>query len=133
MAYGFDPGALLARSYALPRGPRVCLRLARIRDLRAIEELAAGRGVELDALGLARLVRGDPRQRVVICATALVRGSETVVAVGAIDVSATEPSLLVVDELVTDGLSGLLTAALTGRAASLRRARAGQPASTLTA
>ena len=99
----------------------------------AIEELAAGRGVELDALGLARLVRGDPRQRVVICATALVRGSETVVGVGAIDVSATEPSLLVVDELVTDGLSGLLTAALTGRAASLRRARAGQPASTLTA
>ena len=109
MAYGFDPGALLARSYALPRGPRVCLRLARIRDLRAIEELAAGQASSrLDALGLARLVRGDPRRRVVICATALVRGSETVVGVGAIDVSATEPSLLVVDELVTDGLSGLL-------------------------
>jgi hypothetical protein len=124
MAHDFDPGALLARSYALTHGPRVCLRLARIRDLPGIEQLTAGLGVELDALRLARLVRSDPRRRVVICATALVGGSETVVGVGAIDVSAVEPSLLAVDELVTEGLSELLAAALAGRAASLRRARA---------
>jgi hypothetical protein len=121
MVDAFDPGALLARSFDLPRGPRVCLRLARIRDLAGIEALA---GAQVDALELARLVRSDPRQWVVICATALVDGAERVLGVGALDVTVLEPTLLVADERVTEGLTELLAGALAGRAASLRRARA---------
>ena len=39
MTSSFDPGALLAGTYDLPRGPRVTLRLARVRDLVPISEL----------------------------------------------------------------------------------------------
>ena len=124
MIEGFDPGALLARSYELPRGPRVCLRLARVRDLGAIEALVAGAGIEPDALELARLVRGDPRQRVVICATALVGSAETLVGVGGWDVGSSKPTLVIVDESATEGLVDLLAGALAGRVASLSRARA---------
>jgi hypothetical protein len=124
MVDSFDPGALLAQWYELPRGPRVCLRLARIGDLAAIEALFAVVGLELDALEVARLVRNDPRQRIVICATALVDGAERVVGVGAIEISASQPYLLIVDERITDGLTELLAGALAGRAAALRSARA---------
>ena len=128
MAEEFDPGALLARSYELPNGPRVCLRLARVRDQGAIEQLFARTGRPIADLEIARAVRSDPRQQVVICATALVEYTETVVGFGAIAVGAAEdpggprPWLLVVDE--TEGLGPLLTGALAGRALALHRARA---------
>ena len=121
MVDGFDPGALLSGWYELPRGPRVCLRLARISDLAGIAELVSQAGAELDPL---ELVRRDPRRRVVLCAAALVDGAQRVVGVGAIDVSASEPDLLVVDEGITEGLTELLGGALAGRAEALRRARA---------
>jgi hypothetical protein len=127
MELGFDPGALLARSYALPRGPRVCLRLARIRDAPAIRALCERRGIEPDELELARLVRFDPRHRIVICATALIGLAETVVGIGAIELSAghpREPDVLVVDREATDGLDELLADALVGRANAIGRARA---------
>lgn len=130
MFSAFDPGALLARYYVLPRGPRVCLRLARIRDLRGIQELFAGHGLAPDELELARLVRADPRRQVVICAVALVDGAETIVGVGAIDIDhmadrEPEPMLLLVDDRLTDGLEELLADALMGRAQALSRVRAG--------
>jgi len=126
----FDPGALLARYYVLPRGPRVCLRLARIRDLPGIQEFFAGHGLAPDELELARLVRADPRRQIVICATALVNGAETIVGVGAIDLERMpdrepEPMLLLVDDRLTDGLEELLADALMGRAQALSRARTG--------
>ncbi len=126
MQESFDPGALLARTYALEGGLRVCLRLARISDLAGIEELLAAHDAPVDDVNVGRLVRSDPRLVVVLCATALVDSAEQVVGVGAIDVEAgePEPSLLVVDERVTDGLDELLHAALLGRAAALRRDRA---------
>ncbi len=132
MIDGFDPGALLARSYRLPRGPRVCLRLARIRDRAAIAELLDKRqGGPVDEVDLGRLVRADPRRQLVICATALIGGAETLVGLGAIELSpssglghATAPSLLVCDESLAPGLQGLLSGALTGRALALRQARA---------
>jgi hypothetical protein len=124
---GFDPGALLARTYALPRGPRVCLRLARPRDAAGIADLYRSHGHAPDELELARLVRFDPRRQIVISATALIDSVERVVGVGAIDLdegSADSPSFILVDELLTEGLEQLLADALVGRAAVLTRGRA---------
>jgi hypothetical protein len=131
MIVGFDPGALLARSYVLPRGPRVCLRLARSRDLAGLRQLFERQEAEADELELIRLTRADPRRRLVICATALVGGSETVVGVGAIQLGGGEtgdqPELVLVDEPLTEGLGELLSDALVGRARALTRARALAP------
>jgi N-acetylglutamate synthase-like GNAT family acetyltransferase len=119
-----DSGALLSRSYALPYGPRVRLRLARRSDLPAIRVLLDQRGVPASELSLDRLVRYDPRRRAVMCASALVGGAETIVGVGAIDLShAAEPDTIVVDERLTGGLGELLAAVLVQRAeAHARRA-----------
>ncbi len=127
MDEGFDPGALLARFYALPRGPRVCLRLPRGRDLAGLRALFEGQELSLDEVELARLVRFDPRRRIVICATALVGSAETVLGVGAIELDGAtepEPALLVVDDSATEGLERLLWDALVGRAVALARPRA---------
>jgi hypothetical protein len=119
-----DSGALLSRSYALPYGPRVRLRLARRSDLPGIRVLLDQRGVPASELSLDRLVRYDPRRRAVMCASALVGGAETIVGVGAIDLShAAEPDTIVVDERLTGGLGELLAAVLVQRAeAHARRA-----------
>lgn len=122
MLSGFDPGALLARYFDLPRGPRVCLRLARVGDRPALEDLFARQGLTHDSLELARLVLSDPRRRLVICASALIGSVPTVVGVAAVSLGAggsDQPDLLVVDSDVTDGLDELLTAALLGRAQAL--------------
>jgi hypothetical protein len=112
-----DPGALLSRSYELPAGPRVRLRLARRSDVPGFRALFAQRGIPVTDFELQRLVRYDPRRRVVICAMAPVRGAETVVGVGAIDLdAAAEPDTVVVDERLTDGLGTLLAEVLVQRA-----------------
>jgi hypothetical protein len=119
---GFEP-ALLGRYHLLPRGLRVCLRLARPRDAEGIADLFWTQGREPDELELARLVRFDPRRRLVICATALIDSLETIVGVGEIDLRAgpeAGPDLVLVDELRTAGLQELLSQALTGRARLLR-------------
>jgi hypothetical protein len=105
----------------------VCLRLARARDLSRIRALAERQGVDLDQLTLTRLVRADPREQVVICATALIDGLETMLGVGSIDLGQglePEPALLIVDIGAAEGLDELLTDALVGRARALDRARA---------
>jgi hypothetical protein len=122
----------MARYYILPRGPRVCLRLARVRDLAGIEDLFMRQGLFPSQIELARLVRSDPRKQVVITAMALVDSTERILGVGAIQVDALqsdgstdpEPSLLVVDDELTDGLEELLRNALTARARTLARSRA---------
>ena len=124
MIQAFDPGALLSRTYALPRGPRVRLRLARPGDEPAIRALAAERGIEPDALQIKRLLRFD-RRRLVICATALVGAEEAFAGVGAIWLEpGAEPDLVLADERLTEGLGELIAAALSGRAAALTRSRA---------
>jgi hypothetical protein len=125
----FDPGALLAHSFTLPRGPRVRLRLLRRNDAAAVRELFQRTGEPLTEIGLARLVRFDPRRWIVICATALIDGHERLVGVGAIALHGVEaedasPYLLAVDGDVTDGLEDLLCRALLGRARALARSRA---------
>ena len=121
MVEPLDPGALLARTYELPTGPRVRLRYARRSDAPGLRELLAGRGIEAAEASLERLVRYDPSRRAVICATALVGATETVVGVGAIELRPDAvPETLVVDEALTEGLGELLAAALLGRATARR-------------
>lgn len=129
MLFAFDPGAMLAHVYSLPRGPQVRLRLPRPADAAAVRELFRHAGVELTELELARLTRVDPRSRIVICATALVDGRERMVGIGSIelrsrDQAAAEPEQLAVDTELTEGLDELLSSALLGRAQAIARARA---------
>ena len=114
-----DAGALLSRTYELPAGPRVRLRLARRSDLPGLRALLEQRGVEASALALERLVRYDPRRRLVLCATAPLGGTESIVGVGAIELDGAvgEPDTIVVDERITAGLAELLAGALVGLAA----------------
>ena len=117
------PGALLARYHPLPRGPRVCLRLVRRRDLMAIDDLHARQGIVVPELSLARLVSFDLLTMLVLCATALIDSRETVLGVGAIELDRpTEPTVVVVDEDETDGLDELLTDALVAHATAIRSA-----------
>ncbi len=122
----FDPGALLARSYALPGGLRVTLRLTRIRDLSAIEALFAREGHGLTRFELARLLRSHPRERLLVCATALIDGGETIVGFGAIGLDRADisPALIVTDTERAPDLGSLLGEALLGRAEALVRTRA---------
>jgi hypothetical protein len=116
-------GALLAQYHPLPRGPRVCLRLARRRDLAAIEDLCARRGIAVHQLSLARLVSFDLLSMLVLCATALIGSRETVLGVGAIELERpTEPTLVIVDGQATDGLDELLSDALVAHATAIRSA-----------
>lgn len=127
MSPAFDPGALLGRSYVLARGPRVRLRMPRPHDAPAISALLRGQGRAAGELDLARLVRFDPRRRLVICAGALIDRHETMVGVGAIQLDGetiAPPELLVVDRELTEGLDVLLERALVGRAVALARSRA---------
>jgi hypothetical protein len=124
MTTAFDPGALLSRTYVLPRGPRVRLRLARAGDGPAIRALAAEHGIEVDSLPVERLLRFD-RGRLVICAMALVGAEEVFAGFGAIALEpGAEPEPVLVDEDLTDGLAELLAAALSGRAEAITRFRA---------
>lgn len=123
MAERHDAGALLAQYHPLARGPRVCLRLARRRDLAGIADLHARQGIAAHELSLARLVSFDLLNMLVLCATALVDSRETVLGVGAIELDRpAEPTLVVVDEDETDGLAELLSAALVAHATAIRSA-----------
>jgi hypothetical protein len=104
----------------------VRLRLARSRDLAAIEALMHREGRAAEGFDLIRVLRGDPRRQLAITATALVGSAETVVGFGAIDLDqpGVAPKLLVVDRALTDGLDQLLADALVGRADALLRTRA---------
>jgi hypothetical protein len=126
MAFAADPGALLARSYILPRGPRARLRLARSRDLAAIEALMSREGRAEEGFDVARVLRGDPRRQLALTAAGLVGSAETVLGFGAIDLDqpGVAPKMLVVDHVLTDGLDQLLADALVGRAQALLRTRA---------
>jgi hypothetical protein len=88
------------------------------RDVIAIRALLERQGLDVDELELARLVRFDPRRRAVICASALVGLTETIVGIGAIDLDALMPDTLLVDDELTDGLRELLSTALLSRASA---------------
>ena len=113
----------MTRSHVLVRGPRARLRLVRPGDRAAIRGLLGRIGAPGPELEAARLVRTDPRRRLVIVATGLVGSAETVLGVGEIeldgDLRDPRPRAYV-DDALTGGLDELLADALVGRA----RARA---------
>jgi hypothetical protein len=86
------------------------------RDGSAIRAFLAERGLGIDELELARLLRFDPRRRAVICASALMDGREAIVAVGGIGLDAHMPDTLVVADDSERALRALLVGALCGRA-----------------
>ena len=90
-------------------------------DAPAIRALFARQGLEVDELDVARLVRSDPRRRAVICADTLVGPTETIVALGAIDLDAATPDTIVAEAELREELSALIVDALASRV----RARAG--------
>jgi hypothetical protein len=97
------------------------------RDAPAIADLLRSQGLDPEELQLARLVRFDPRRRLVVCATALIDSREQMLGVGAIELDADppgRPNFLVTDEEQAGGLDTLLEQALVGRAAVLARSHA---------
>ncbi len=118
---------MLDRTYRLPGGQRVRVRLARSSDARAIWELAARRGLDIGPLEVARLARFDPRRRLLLAATALIDARETLVGIAGADLDratgAIEPDTLIVDERI-DGLGELLCEALASRARAVAGRRA---------
>jgi hypothetical protein len=116
------PEIPMTRSYPLTRGPRVRLRLAHSGDRPAIQALLERAGAASPELAAARLVRADPRLRLVICATGLVGSAETLLGVGEIELDGRPSAARAVthiDRELTDGLDALLTNALVGRAQAL--------------
>ena len=119
---GFDPGALLARSYPLPTGERARLRLLRQSDAAAVRQLLVDAGDVPDELEVRRLLSFDPRHRIAIAAATPRPRAEALLGVGAIDlIPGAEPDVIVVDPSCGEALEDLLSSALRARA---RRAAA---------
>jgi hypothetical protein len=71
----------LRRTFPVPGGPPVRLRLAGPSDLPAVRALLERRGVETDDLTLRRLLAFDPSRRHVLAAFAPLGGQDTLVGV----------------------------------------------------
>ena len=106
----------LRRTFPVPGGPPVRLRMAGPSDRPLVKALLERRGIEATELELRRLLAFDPARRHVLCALAPMDGHETVMGFGAIDAGAGEPDVLVVDERVGRGLAELLGRVLIERA-----------------
>jgi hypothetical protein len=116
----------MSQVYPLPDGQRVRLRIVQRRDEQQIRAIFAQVGSEPEDFEVMRLLRSDPRRRAVICATALVGTTETVVGLGAIELGGradAEPDVLIADMRVGEGLDELLRGALRGHASAITRAR----------
>jgi hypothetical protein len=102
----------------LADGMRVSVRRVRLRDLDALRSIAARAGIVCEEFELARLVRSDPSERLVLCATTVRDTGEVVLGVGVIELSgsATMPSLILVDPSCGRPLAVLLVEALIDRA-----------------
>ena len=103
---------------ALGDGTPVSTRRVRLRDLDALRGIAERAGIVCEEFELARLVRSDPGERLVLCATTVQDGAEAVLGVGVIELagSTTMPSLILVDPACGRPLGMLLAEALVDRA-----------------
>jgi hypothetical protein len=111
----------LRRTFPVPGGPAVRLRLAGPSDREAVTALLARRGVDARDLELQRILAFDPTRRHVLTAFAPIEGQDTLVGLGAIDNGEDAPDILVVDERLA-GLSDVLGRVLTERARGRRAA-----------
>ena len=106
----------LRRTFPVPGGPSVRLRMAGPSDRALLAALLERRGLPASELELRRLLAFDPARRHVLCALAPVDGTEVLAGFGAIDVGEDAPDALVIDERFSPGLGELLGRVLVERA-----------------
>ena len=112
----------LRRTFPVPGGPPVRLRLAGPSDRAAVIWLLQARGLPADELDVRRLLAFDPVRRHVLCALAPLDGAEVLAGFGAIDAGAEHPDALVTDERFDPGLAEVLGRVLIERARQRRPA-----------
>jgi hypothetical protein len=108
----------LRRTFPVPGGPNVRLRLVGPGDRAHVLALLESRAVAAGELDVRRLLAFDPTRRMVLGALAPIDGAETLVGLGAIDHGEDAPDLLVVDERLGGALADLLGRVLIERARS---------------
>ena len=112
-----DPALIFTRTHRLGDGVRVRLRLARPGDELPVGALLGRLGYTASEPELLSLVRFDPHQRAVICASALIGARPHVIAFGAIDLNAPRAqATVVVDPAHAAEVTGLVRVALEARA-----------------
>jgi hypothetical protein len=112
----------LRRTFPVPGGPPVRLRMAGPSDRALVSGLLERRGLLADDLDVRRLLAFDPARRHVLCALAPLDGHEVLAGVGAIDVGEDAPDTLVIDERFAPGLGDVLGRVLIERARGRRAA-----------
>jgi hypothetical protein len=112
----------LRRTFPIAGGPPVRLRMAGPSDRPLVSALLERRGLPADPLDAQRLLAFDPARRHVLCALAPLDGTEVLAGLGAIDVGADAPDVLVVDERFGPALGELLGRVLMERSRSRRAA-----------
>ena len=112
----------LRRTFPVPGGPPVRLRMAGPSDRPLVTALLERRGLPAEEIDVQRLLAFDPARRHVFCALAPLDGTEVLAGFGAIDAGAEDPDVLVVDERFGPALAELLGRVLIERARGRRRA-----------
>jgi hypothetical protein len=105
---------LLTRTHPLPAGGRVRLRLPQAGDRAGLIALHERLGAPLDDVRMSRILRFEPRACLSVCATMLSGLNEVLVAYGHVDRDGSS-SLVVADEVLAPGVTGLVAAALAER------------------
>ena len=108
--------AALTRTHRLAGGLRVRLRLARPGDEAPLADFLGQLGFDPSTPELVDLIRFDPHQRALICATALIDGREQLLGFGLIDTGTPRaPATVVADSAHGPDLIRLLRDALRDR------------------
>ena len=112
----------LRRTFPIPGGPPVRMRMAGPSDRAQAAALLERRGLTAEDIDIRRLLAFDPARRHVLCALALLDGTEVLAGLGAIDFGEDAPDVLVVDDRFGPALSELLGRVLIERSRSRRSA-----------
>ena len=110
----------LRRTFPVPGGPPVRLRMAGPSDRDLVRALLERRGLAAGELEVQRLLAFDPARRHVLCALAPLDGTEVLAGIGAIDFGEDAPDVLVVDDRFGPALGELLGRVLLERSRSRR-------------
>jgi hypothetical protein len=112
----------LRRTFPVPGGPPVRMRMAGPSDRPLVAALLERRGLSADDIDVRRMLAFDPARRHVLCALAPLDGAEVLAGLGAIDFGEDDPDVLVVDERFGPALAELLGRVLIERSRSSRAA-----------